>query len=483
MQFDTARAQLAALAARQISALELLNVAITRIEANDARLNAVVVRDFDSARAAAAAADNARARGAGGALLGLPMTIKECFNVAGLPTTWGVPGTQAIPVTADAIAVARLKSAGAVLLGKTNVAMQLGDWQSFNPVYGVTNNPWDATRTPGGSSGGAAAAVAAGFVALEMGSDLNGSLRIPAHCCGVFAHRPTFGLVPTRGFAPPGVPMLSINTDVEFGVIGPLARSAGDLALALDVLAGPDDAQGAAYRLQLPSARHERLQDYRVLVLDTHPLLPTSNDVRSAIHRFAGDLARAGCNVARTSALLPDLTVIATAFGQLLLSLFGADMPLAAYQGLQTQVAQMKAATPDVAPNEMSSLVLSHRDWIGADRVRTTIAHQWRQLFREWDVVLCPVLPVTAIAHDHAPMEARHIDIDGVSIPYSAQAMWSSVAAVGGLPATAMPIGLSASGMPIGVQAIGPYLEDRTTIAFVELAERELGGCVRPPGW
>ena len=482
MHFASATAQRAALQARKVSARELLDAAIARIEAHDGQLNAVVVRDFERARAAATEADRRLARGESGALLGVPLTVKECFNVAGLPTTWGIPGTQAIPVHNDAVAVARLRAAGAVILGKTNVATQLADWQTSNPVYGTTNNPWDVGRTPGGSSGGAAAAVAAGFVALEMGSDLNGSLRIPAHCCGVFAHRPSYGLVPTRGFAPPGVPVLSVGTDVEFAVIGPMARCAADLALMLDVLAGPDDDTATAYGLQLPPARHSRLQDYRVLVLDEHPLLPTGGQVRTALNDFSDRLARAGCRIARASPLLPDLTTIATTFGQLLMSFFGADMPLPAYEALQAQVARMKAGAGDLPPSEMSSLVLSHRDWIAADRARTTIAHQWRQLFRDWDVVLCPVLPVPAIAHDHAPMDSRTLVIDGRGIPYPAQAMWSSVAAVGGLPATAMPIGMAGT-LPVGVQIIGPHLEDRSTLRFAELAEREWGGFVPPPGW
>ncbi len=466
-----------------VSAVELLDATIARIEAHDAKLNAVVVRDFERARSAAAEADAERLRGGRGALLGVPMTVKECFNVAGLPTTWGIPGTQTIPVFEDTVAVARLKAAGAVVLGKTNVAMQLGDWQSSNPVYGTTNNPWDVERTPGGSSGGAAAALAAGFVALEMGSDLNGSLRIPAHCCGVYGHRPTFGIIPTRGFAPPGVPVLSVSADVEFGVIGPLARNAADLGLALDVLAGPDTAQAVGYSLRLPAPRHDRLRDHRVFVLDDHPLVPTSDAVRTALHGFAEALARVGCRVARSSALLPDLRQVATTFGQLLLAFFGADMPQAAYDGLKAHVVNLPPDIPDAAANEMRSLVLTHRDWIAADRARVGIAHQWRQVFREWDIVLCPVLPTPAFVHDHSDIDARVIDIDGHKIPYKAQPIWSSVAAVGGLPATAMPISLSPQGLPIGVQAIGPYLEDHTTIRFAELAAREFGGFAAPPGW
>lgn len=483
MQYETARQQMAALDARRVSAVELFDATIARIEANDSRLNAVVVRDFERARTAAVRADHARSRGERRALLGLPMTVKECFNVAGLPTTWGIPGTQTIPVHESAVVVARLEAAGAIIVGKTNLAMQLADWQSSNPVYGTTNNPWDLQRTPGGSSGGSAAALAAGFVPLELGSDLNGSLRIPGHCCGVYGHRPTFGIVPTRGFAPPGAVVSSVNPDVEFAVVGPMARSAGDIGLALDVLAGPDAVQSVGYSLRLPAPRHDVLSDYRVLVLDEHPLVPTSNDVREGLGRFAEELARAGCRVARSSALVPDLDQIASTFGQLLMAFFGADMPQAAYDGLKAHVANLPPGFPEAAANEMRGLVLTHRDWIAADRARFGIAHQWQQVFREWDLVLCPVLPTPAFVHDHADIDARVIDVDGRGIPYKAQAIWSSVAAVGGLPATAMPVGLSPNGLPMGIQAIGPYLEDATPIRFAELAEREFGGFVAPPGW
>ena len=187
------------LAQREVSARELTESAIARIEALDHKINAVVVRDFDRARAAADAADVALAGGEHRPLLGLPMTVKEEFNVAGLPTTWGIEKFRDWRPDADALAVQRLKAAGAIILGKTNVPAGLSDWQSYNPVYGTTNNPWDLGRSPGGSSGGAAAALAAGFVPLELGSDIGGSLRCPAHFCGVFAHKPSLDLVPKRG--------------------------------------------------------------------------------------------------------------------------------------------------------------------------------------------------------------------------------------------------------------------------------------------
>jgi amidase len=442
----------------RISSVELLNLSIARIEKLDPRVNAVVARDFDRARAAAAAADAALARGERLPLLGLPVTVKEALNVAGLPTTWGVPGTEHLLAAEDAVLVRRLKAAGAVVLGKTNVAMHLADWQSANPVFGVTNNPWDLSCTPGGSSGGSAAALAAGLVPLEFGTDLGGSLRVPAHFCGVFAHKPSHGLVPMRGCAPPGTPQLSVGGQVDLAVVGPMARCAADLALALDVVAGPDDADAVAYRLALPPPRGTALSDFRVLVLDAHPMIPTSAAVRSALQRLCDGLAAAGCRVERSSPLLPDLGRIASLWGQLMWALVSADMP---------------GEVPGI----------SHRDWLHADRARFGIAHGWGQFFDAWDVILCPVTPTPAFAHDHSPIESRKLRVDDREIDYKDQSAWSSIATLTGLPSTAMPIGLSEQGLPIGMQIVGPRLEDRTTIAFAQAVEREFGGFAPPPGF
>ncbi|MDM0105065.1 amidase family protein [Variovorax sp. J22R24] len=458
MDYATTSELVDALRTGQVSAVELLKRSVDRIEKSDPQINAVVVRDFERARQAAAAADAAIARGERRPLLGVPLTVKEAFNVAGLPTTWGIPGTDKIEVAEDAVLVGRLKAAGAIVIGKTNIAMHLADWQSSNPIFGTTNNPWDPARTPGGSSGGGAAALAAGYVSLEFGSDLAGSLRVPAHFCGVFAHKPSHGLVPMRGFAPPGTPALSVGSDIDLGVVGPMARSAGDLALALDVIGGPDDAEAVAYRLALPPARRSALQGFRVLALEAHPMLPTSNAVRSSLQHLVHGLERAGCRVGRASPLLPDLERIASLWGQLLWAVIGADMP-----------AEAGGA--------------SHRDWVHADRERLGIAHQWRAFFREWDVILCPVMPTPAFPHDHREMEARRLEVDGKEIPYQDQAVWSSIATLTGLPATTIPIGRSEEGLPIGVQVIGPRLEDRTTIAFAQAVEREFGGFVPPPSY
>jgi amidase len=479
--YRTARELVAALRAGQTSAVELAERAIACIEAHDGTLNAVVVRDFARARAAAQAADRALAAGERRPLLGVPMTVKEAFNVAGLPTTWGVPGTEHLAVREDAVAVRRLKAAGAVLLGKTNVPLMLADWQSYNAVYGTTNNPWDLGRTPGGSSGGGAAALAAGYVSLEFGSDIAGSLRAPAHFCGVFAHKPTSGLVPARGLLPPGAPALSVGVAVDLMVAGPLARSAGDLALALDVTAGPDDAEATAYRLALPAPRHAELKDFRVLVLDRHPLLPTSEAVRAALDRMADGLRQAGCTVATAAPLLPDLALIGRTYMRLLMAFAGADFTPDRYRRMQSLAAALAPDDRSLMAERVRASTMSHADWIAADRMRVGIAHQWRQFFRDTDVVICPVMPTTAFPHDHGDMEARSISIDGRDVRYADQSVWAGIATLTGLPATAMPIGRGPDGLPIGMQIIGPYLEDRTPLAFAELAEREFGGFVAPP--
>jgi amidase len=472
-----------ALQARRISALELTEHVIARIESLDQRLNAVVVRDFDRARDAARRADVALGRGERAPLLGIPMAVKESFNVAGLSTTWGIPTFKGWIAKDDALTVARLKAAGAVILGKTNVPFVLGDWQSYNDIYGRTNNPWDVLRTPGGSSGGSAAALAAGFGSLSLGSDIGGSLRAPAHYCGVYAHKPSLNLVPLRGHIPPGVQPLPYEGDLV--VVGPMARNAADLALALDVIAGPDEMRsGTAYRLALPPPRHENLADFRVLVVDTHPLLPTSTAVRSAIDRLSQRLVKAGAKVATESPLLPDLANSARLYMRLLNSFLGAYWPADLYKQVQAMAEGLKPDDQSLSAERLRGTVLSHRDWMAADAARGRLRKQWSDLFREWDVVICPSMPTTAFPHDQSePSWARHIEIDGKAYPYLDQLVWPEIATTPGLPATAAPIDRSDSGLPIGVQIVGPYLEDRTTIAFAKLIEREFGGFVPPAGY
>jgi amidase len=479
--YATATDLAGALAARRISALELTDYVIARIEALDGRLNAVVVRDFDRARDAAKAADAALGRGERRPLLGVPMAVKESFDVVGLPTTWGVPTFKNFMPAQDAVLIARVKTAGGIILGKTNVPLLLGEWQSFNDIYGTTNNPWDLGRTPGGSSGGSSAALAAGFGPLSFGSDIGGSLRTPAHYCGIYAHKPTLGLVPMRGHGVPG----GFARENGLSVVGPMARSAADLELSLDVIAGPDEARdGIAYRVALPAPRHDKLKTFRVLLIDSHPLLPTSVAVRTALDDLAQRLVQAGVKVCRESPLLPDAAESARGFMQLLMAAFAERWPPEQYEQARTAAAALKADDRSLAAERVRGAVMSHRAWAAADIARIKLQLQWKALFGEWDVVLCPPMPTAAFPHDHStPFSARQVEIDGKRYPYFDQMVWPGVATLPGLPATAAPIGISDAGLPIGVQIIGPYLEDRTTIAFAALMEREFGGFVPPPGY
>jgi len=478
--FKTAVELSAALKAKKVSAVELAQDAIDRVERHDGKINAMCVRDFDRAMEAARGADAARARGEDKPLLGLPVTVKESYNVAGLPTTWGFPPQKDFVAKEDALTITRIKDAGGVILGKTNVPLGLGDWQSYNDIYGTTNNPYDLARTPGGSSGGSSAALAAGYGPLSIGSDIGGSLRVPAFHCGIYAHKPTFALVPIRGHTPPPLPPLPFDRDLS--VIGPMARGAADLSLLLDAMAGPDPLEaGKAYRLDLPKARHGALKDFRILLIDSDPLLPTDKDVRSAIENLATNLGKAGVKVTRQSPLLPDFAASSRLYMRILMSLLGATFPPDIYAGAQAGVAQLKPDDMSLRAERLRGITLSHRDWVLADGGRTRLRAQWRELFRSFDVVICPIMPTPTYVQDQSPeQEDRHINIDGKDYPYPDQLAWPGIATLPGLPSTAVPLGLTSQGLPVGAQIVGPWLEDRTPLKLAELIEQEFGGFIPP---
>jgi len=444
----------AALANGRVSALELADAAIARIEARDGAINAVVVRDFDRARETARAADVALARGERRPLLGVPMTVKEANWLEGTPTTWGMEHWKDAVMRTDGLGVSRLKAAGAVILGKTNVPPMLGDFQSDNPVYGRTNNPWDLSRTPGGSSGGSAAALAAGMVPLEFGSDIGGSIRIPSSFCGVYGHKPSYGVVPLRGHTPPGPE----GIDIALAVVGPMARTTVDLEVALGVVAGPVPEEAVGYRLDLPAPRHARLGDFRVLILDHHPRAGLDDEIRAALHGLGDRLRGEGAEVETTSDLLPDLGAMHDAY-----------------------LAMLNVAMTIGAPNARPP---SAHAWMMMQSLQLTYRQAWAALFHDFDVVLAPAHASVAFPHDAGPdIAARKLMLNGEQTPYFATLAWSGLATYPCLPATAAPIGQTKSGLPIGIQIIGPYLEDRTTLAFSGLLEREFGGFRKPPGY
>ena len=482
--FSSATELLSRLRTGNISAADLTDLHIRRIERHDGRLNAVVVRDFDRARQQARAADQARARGETRPLLGLPMTLKESINVTGLGTTCGVPDWKGYVSPHDGAAAARSRAAGAVLLGKTNVPPMLADWQSANPIFGRTNNPWDLGRTPGGSSGGGAAALSAGLTALEVGSDNGGTIRLPAAICGVYGHRPSETLLPRSGqFPMPPLP----NAATVMGVQGPLARSAEDLELALSVLAGPDVGEDVAWTVSLPAARHDRLADFRVAILPPIPWHPVDEQITAGLLDLASRLARMGAVVKEVQPDgLGDHREYHGFYRTLLSAVTGARVDA---ETRRQRIAWFRAAGDDLSLAAARGLEGSAGDYLLWHGRREQHRAAWRAFFREWDVLLAPAINVLAYPHIERAWPVDDSDltltftVNGQSVPYLHGLCYPALSTVPGQPATAFPIGISREGLPIGLQAVGPYLEDLTPIRFTALLAREIGGFRKPSGY
>jgi amidase len=480
--FRSAVDLVAAIARREIGSRELLEHHAARVERLNPRINAVVTLDLERARRRADAADRAVARGeALGPLHGLPMTIKDVMETAGIRTTSGAEiYTDHVPA-ADAAAVARLVRAGAIVFGKTNTPTLAMDCQTYNTLFGTTNNPWDTSRVPGGSSGGAAAALVAGLTPLELGTDIGGSIRNPAHYCGVYGHKPTFGIVPMQGYIPPPPGTLA---DTDLNVIGPLARSAEDLALALDVLAGPDDDRAIAWRLALPPPRRTELRDYRVAAWLDDPACPTDGEVGARLQTAVDGLAAAGARVDDRARPAFGLREAYRDYYQLLClatcNIFGDDQ--------FASLVRFADGLPDDADDLMARYSRAgtrrHRDWLALNEARERYRQLWAEVFRKHDVLLCPVTPVAAIPHDHDPnWAARTIRVNGEPRPYEDQLVWAGIVGMAYLPATVAPVGRTAAGLPVGIQIVGPYLEDRTPIDFARRLADVVGGFEIPPGF
>ncbi|MEQ9518362.1 MAG: amidase [Parvibaculum sp.] len=478
----SATALLLAMEKREVSSAELVSHFQERHSRVNPSINAIVTTNFAQAHALAAEADTARAKGdRWGPLHGLPMTIKDALEVAGMPAVGGAPMWANHRPVKHADAVQRIVDAGAIIFGKTNVPFMSGDLQTYNEVYGTTNNPWDVACGPGGSSGGAAAALAAGLTPLELGSDIGGSIRTPAHLCGVYGHKPSYGIVSKRGHLP-GPPGALSESDLS--VVGPLGLSAKDLDLLLGIVAGPNKAAGTAWQLNLPKPRATSPKGLRVAVWLDDPYCEIDADSVNLITDAAKALEKAGAEVdfnARPAMTLAEMT---EAYLILLHSVVTQGMPekiKEKWRGL------LATAAPGDKSHEVLQArggLLSHSDWLVWHEIREQIRAKWADFFQSYDVVLAPTLVRPAFPHDQTPnWSARKLSVNGKERHYMDVLIWAGPAVLAYLPASVAPVGLSHDGLPIGVQIIGPYLEDRTTIEVAGMLEELTGGFRAPPGF
>ncbi|RVT91639.1 amidase [Rhodovarius crocodyli] len=467
------------LRAGQITSRALLELYLRRVERLNPRINAVIHLDAARARAAADAADAARAKGEWlGPLHGLPLTVKDTNNVAGWPSTWGDPALRDNVPARSAEIIRRLEAAGAVLFGKTNIPLNALDWQSYNAIHGTTRNPWNAERSPGGSSGGSAAAVAAGLTALELGSDAGGSIRIPAHFSGVYGHKPTPGLLPIDGTGRPGTVL-----ENDLVVSGPLARGVRDLGLALDVLAGPAGPAARAWRVELPPPRGTQAHEFRVSVVLDSPAAEVDAAYQALISALAEKLKAAGARVTFNALPFADHTAHHATYLRLLRGSVSARLPEAVFtQAVAATEGQAGGNASFYVAQSNAAFAQRHRDWLLAEEARARLKADWSAFFEEYDVVIAPASTVPAFPLDEQrPREERTLRVNGRDADYNDQLFWAGLATLPSLPATSAPIGF-VEGLPVGVQIVGPSHEDRTTLAFAAVLEA-LHGFAPPPGF
>jgi len=450
----------------RVRSREVLELYLARIGEFNPTINAVVWLDTEEARSRADAADKAVADGAQlGPLHGVPMTVKEAFDISGAPSTWGSPSLRINIASLDADVVKKLTGAGAVIVGKTNVPEWLSDWQSFNDVYGTTNNPWDETRVPGGSSGGSAAAVSAGLIACEYGSDIAGSIRGPAHFCGIYGHKTTCGIVSQAGHSPPG-----ITLEPDIAAVGPMARSAADLELLLRATVGPSGQAMNAWTLSLPECGKNKLAEFRVGIVEDDANFPIDAEVKDVLAELYDQIEQSGAAVTRNLNLGFDSTEVMNLFGQMRYAATASGQEDAAYQN---NVAALKTTADgplDFRKRYLLGTTMPHYVWHQINERREVLRQHWNAAFAEYDLVLCPAAMTVAFPHDHEGERAdRKVWVNGNRLPGVDQTFWAGICGFFHLPATVAPVGLAPDGLPVGVQIVGQLYDDLTCIKFAEL--------------
>ena len=474
MIFDSAHEILEKIKQREVSSLEVLESFLAQVEKVNPTINAVVALDIERAKEKAKEADNKiNLKSKLGPLHGLPMTIKDAFEVEGIVSTGGNPAWKDNIPKRNAEAVQRLVDAGAIIFGKTNVPFLSSDLQSFNKIYGTTNNPWDLERTPGGSSGGSAAALAAGMTPLELGSDIGGSIRVPAHFCGLYGHKPSYNIISEVGHMPP--PPGSILTGNGLSVAGPLARSPEDLEIALDVLVSAQEQDSQAWKIKLPKARTKKIKELKIAVWPDEPYAEADDEITNLIKDTAEDLKRAGAKV-ETVDLPISFEEIDKIYSLLLNPLMLAGSPKETFETLAK-------LNESLDPNDVSELakvargsVLKHADWVLVNAMRQNMRQKWREFFNKFDVILCPTCITPAFKHNHNPVHERKLTINGKDDEYLRATLWAGPAVSAGLPSTNVPIGMSSNNLPISMQITGPYLEDKTCLEVAKVVRNIRGG-------
>jgi amidase len=473
--FATAEESAGAIRHKNISATELLNLTFRRVDLHNPTVNAIIWQCREQALARARQADEMLATGKSwGPLHGVPVTIKEAFAYQGSPNTWGLPPLKDVKSPRTAVAVERLESAGAIVIGKTNVPVMLGDWQSDNPIYGTTNNPWDVSRTPGGSTGGGAAALAAGLGCLTLGTDLSGSIRVPAHFCGVYGHKPTLDLVSTAGLQPgpwdgsPGVPM-------DLAVAGPLARSARDLALALNAIGGPHGDEATALTWRMPIPRHKRLEDFRIGYVIDDAFAPVASDIGVLYENALAELGRAGAKMKRGWPEGIDPQSQLNTYTYLLFAFINAGVSKERREDLRARLENNPA---DISA---AATVEPHGRWLQETQRRLGFRAMWQKYFESHDAFLFPAGFSAAFPHDQSqPIEQRVIETPEGKRPYLNTPLWTCFATLAGLPATVAPVGRTNAGLPAGIQIVAPMWEDGTSIELAALLAEIVGGFSEP---
>ncbi len=468
---------------KQISSAELLDTYIKRYEKHNPKLNAIVTTVFKEAREKAEAADRALEKGENwGPLHGLPMTIKDNIEVMGMPCIAGSTFLENHQPTRNAALVQRLLDAGAVIFGKTNLPEFGADFQSYNELFGTTNNPWDLTRTPGGSSGGSATAVAAGLTAVEVGNDIGGSIRHPANFCGIYGHKSSFGIVPDHGVLPPVPGIFNGDYGIEKDIVvnGPLARSAEDLQLIMDLIIAAEPPNQKAWQIRLPAARKKTLNEYKIGLWLDDPACPVDSSVGDCLQSAVDKLIKAGANIRDVK---PDVDFQESyrVFILLLNAVMGSgaepvifDKWLSQEPGLSPEDSQYKSL-------QVQGAIQRHRDWLVVDGQRQLLREKWDDFFKEFDALLCPATCVAPILHDHTSWFKRTLTVNGRAEPYTNVMGWAGLTNVVYLPSTIAPVGFTSQKLPVGIQIVAPYLEDRTSIHIAHLMADVCGGFTPPP--